>query len=314
MKGSVGMSADLVRQYLDEAGQYDLLDREREADLAKRYQAGLTADDLLDTTTSTDTTRARLRRISRDGQRARQTMIEANLRLVIPQARRFAGRDLGLLELIQEGNLGLLRAVEKFDHTKGYKFSTYAVWWIRQALQRGVAAHARTIRIPGHVWELYGKLRAAETQLRQRHGADPSDAQVAAEVGLTPKRAQQIRLALREPTSLDQPVGEDGDTTISDLLPDLDGEDPAATAAESDTVRHLQAALSGLDPRERLILILRFGLDGQGPRTLENIGDQVGLTRERIRQMQNHALTKLRQSNRLRDLSQQLWTQDTDVA
>ncbi len=314
MTRTVGVTTDLVRQYLDEAGRYDLLDREREADLSKRYRAGAAADDLLDTTTPPRARAARLRRISRDGQRAKQTMIQANLRLVIPQARRFAGRDLDFVELIQEGNLGLLRAVEKFDHTKGYKFSTYAVWWIRQALQRGVAAHARTIRIPGHVWELAGKLRAAETQLRQRHGIDPSDAEVAAQVGLTPERAQEIRLALREPTSLDQPVGEDGDTTISDLLADLDGEDPAATAAQQDTVRQLQAALSRLDPRERTILTLRFGLDGNGPRTLENIGDQIGLTRERIRQMQIRAFAKLRQSNRLRDLSQQPWTQDTDVA
>ncbi|TVR32081.1 MAG: sigma-70 family RNA polymerase sigma factor [Nitriliruptor sp.] len=313
MKRTVGVTTDLVRQYLDDAGRYDLLDREGEADLSKRYQAGLAADDRLDTT-STRATTVRLRGISRDGRRAKERMVQANLRLVIPQARRFSGRDLDFIELIQEGNLGLLRAVEKFDHTKGYKFSTYAVWWIRQALQRGVAANARTIRIPGHVWEVVGKLRAAETKLRQRHGVDPSEAEIAAEVGLTLERAQQIRLALREPTSLDQPVGEDGDTTISDLLPDLNVDDPAATATQHDTARRLHIALSYLDPRERTILTLRFGLDGQEPQTLEKIGDQIGLTRERIRQMQNRALTKLRHSTRLRALAEQLPGDGQDVA
>ena len=314
MKRQDGVTTDLVRQYLDDAGRHDLLDREGEADLAKRYQAGLAAEDLLHTTTPTRSRAAKLRRISRDGRRAKERLTQANLRLVIPQARRFAGRDLDLIELIQEGNLGLLRAVEKFDHTKGYKFSTYAVWWIRQALQRGVAANARTIRIPGHVWELAGKLRTAEMQLRQRAGVDPSDAEVAAEVGLSTERAQEIRTAMRDPASLDQPISEDGELTIGDLLPDRDGEDPALTATKGDTVRRLRTALSHLDPRERLILVLRFGLDGQGPRTLDSIGEQIGLTRERIRQMQNRALDRLRQSTRLHDLSELLEDKDHDVA
>ncbi len=314
MKRRVGVTTDLVRQYLDDAGRHQLLDREEEADLAKRYQAGLAADELLDRTTPTRARAARLRRISRDGRHAKETLTRANLRLVVPQAKRFAGRDLDLIELIQEGNLGLLRAVEKFDHTKGYKFSTYAVWWIRQALQRGVAANARTIRIPGHVWELAGRLRAAEMQLRQRAGVDPSDAEVAAEIGLSTERAQEIRTVMREPTSLDQPISEDGELTIGDLLPDADGEDPALAATEGDTVRRLRAALSHLDPRERLILVLRFGLDGQGPRTLDGIGAQIGLTRERIRQMQNRALDKLRQSTRLQDLAGLLEHEDQDVA
>ena len=177
-----------------------------------------------------------------------------------------------------------------------------------------VAAHSRTIRIPAHVWELAGRLRAAEAQLRNDLGGDPSDAEIAERAGLTPARAQEIRQALRDTTSLDQPVGEDGETTLSDLLPDRDGEDPALLATEGDTVHLLRTALSYLDPRERLILILRFGLDGNGPRTLESIGEQVGLTRERIRQMQNRALARLRQSARLRDLSEPSLGADDVVA
>jgi RNA polymerase sigma factor (sigma-70 family) len=302
---SAALTTDLVRQYLNDAGRHALLTKEDEADLAKRYQAGLSADVFLKERGDqyTRTRKARLRQISRDGERAKERMVQANLRLVVPQARKFSGRDLDFIELIQEGNLGLLRAVEKFDHTKGYKFSTYAVWWIRQALQRGVASKGRTIRVPAHVWELYGKLRAAELRLRQQKGGDPSEEEVAEEVGLTVDRVREVRDAMQELVSLDRPIGEDGDATMGDLIADAGQLDPADTALEGDALSQIDAALNALDDRERIILVLRFGLGGQEPQTLEEIGAHFGLTRERIRQMQNRALAKLRHPSRAHNLS-----------
>ena len=302
---SAALTTDLVRQYLNDAGRHALLTKEDEADLAKRYQAGLAADELLKTQAETLTraTKARLRSVSRDGARAKERMVQANLRLVVPQARKFSGRDLDFIELIQEGNLGLLRAVEKFDHTKGYKFSTYAVWWIRQALQRGVASKGRTIRVPAHVWEMYGKLRAAELRLRQQKGGDPSEAELAEEVGLTVVRVREVREAMQELVSLDRPIGEDGDASMGDLIADTSQVDPAHTALEADVYDQIERALAALDERERIILSLRFGLGGQEPETLEEIGAHFGLTRERIRQMQNRALAKLRHPSRAHSLS-----------
>ncbi len=302
---SAALTTDLVRQYLNDAGRHALLTKEDEADLAKRYQAGLSADVFLKERSDqlTRSKKARLRQISRDGERAKERMVQANLRLVVPQARKFSGRDLDFIELIQEGNLGLLRAVEKFDHTKGYKFSTYAVWWIRQALQRGVASKGRTIRVPAHVWELYGKLRAAELRLRQQKGGDPSEEEVAEEVGLTVDRVREVRDAMQELVSLDRPIGEDGDATMGDLIADAAQLDPADTALEGDALSQIDAALNALDDRERIILVLRFGLGGQEPQTLEEIGAHFGLTRERIRQMQNRALAKLRHPSRAHNLS-----------
>jgi RNA polymerase sigma factor (sigma-70 family) len=302
---SAALTTDLVRQYLNDAGRHALLTKEDEADLAKRYQAGLSADVFLKEQAGqlTRTRKARLRQISRDGERAKERMVQANLRLVVPQARKFSGRDLDFIELIQEGNLGLLRAVEKFDHTKGYKFSTYAVWWIRQALQRGVASKGRTIRVPAHVWELYGKLRAAELRLRQQKGGDPTEEEVAEEVGLTVERVREVRDAMQELVSLDRPIGEDGDATMGDLIADAQQLDPADTALEGDALSQIDAALKALDDRERIILVLRFGLGGQEPQTLEEIGAHFGLTRERIRQMQNRALAKLRHPSRAHNLS-----------
>jgi RNA polymerase sigma factor (sigma-70 family) len=301
---SAAVTTDLVRQYLNDAGRHALLTKEDEADLAKRYQAGLAADDFLATRKDlTRATKARYKLISRDGARAKERMVQANLRLVVPQARKFSGRDLDFIELIQEGNLGLLRAVEKFDHTKGYKFSTYAVWWIRQALQRGVASKGRTIRVPAHVWELYGKLRSAELRLRQQKGADPTEEEIADEVGLTTVRVREVREAMQELVSLDRPIGEDGDATMGDLIADAGQVDPADSALEGDALSQIEAALGALDERERIILVLRFGLHGEEPQTLEEIGAHFGLTRERIRQMQNRALAKLRHPSRAHNLT-----------
>jgi RNA polymerase sigma factor (sigma-70 family) len=301
---SAALTTDLVRQYLNDAGKHALLTKEDEADLAKRYQAGLSAADFLAKDTKLKpSVKGKLRMIERDGARAKERMVQANLRLVVPQARKFSGRDLDFIELIQEGNLGLLRAVEKFDHTKGYKFSTYAVWWIRQALQRGVASKARTIRVPAHVWELYGKLRQAELRLRQQKAGDPTDEEVAAEVDLTPERVREVREAMQDLVSLDRPIGEDGDATMGDLIADRDSTDPADSAQELDAISQIEQALDALDPRERTILILRFGLGGEEPQTLEQIGEHFGLTRERIRQMQNRALAKLRHPSRAHTLS-----------
>jgi RNA polymerase sigma factor (sigma-70 family) len=300
---TAALTTDLVRQYLNDAGRHALLTKEDEADLAKRYQAGLAADELLKDKDITRSRKARMRNISRDGSRAKERMVQANLRLVVPQARKFSGRDLDFIELIQEGNLGLLRAVEKFDHTKGYKFSTYAVWWIRQALQRGVASKGRTIRVPAHVWELYGKLRSAELRLRQQKGGDPTEEEIADEVGLTSIRVREVREAMQELVSLDRPIGEDGDATMGDLIADAGVVDPADTALEGDAMSQISAALDALDDRERIILVLRFGLGGEEPQTLEEIGAHFGLTRERIRQMQNRALAKLRHPSRAHNLS-----------
>ncbi|WP_157041846.1 sigma-70 family RNA polymerase sigma factor [Nitriliruptor alkaliphilus] len=302
---TAALTTDLVRQYLNDAGRHALLTKEDEADLAKRYQAGLAADEMLREKAGplARARKARLRTVSRDGAKAKERMVQANLRLVVPQARKFSGRDLDFIELIQEGNLGLLRAVEKFDHTKGYKFSTYAVWWIRQALQRGVASKGRTIRVPAHVWELYGKLRSAELRLRQQKGGDPTEEEIAAEVGLTATRVREVREAMQELVSLDRPIGEDGDATMGDLIADHGVVDPADTALEGDAMSQIEAALDALDDRERIILVLRFGLGGEEPQTLEEIGAHFGLTRERIRQMQNRALAKLRHPSRAHNLS-----------
>ncbi|MEY3019250.1 MAG: hypothetical protein RLZZ272_234 [Actinomycetota bacterium] len=299
------LTTDLVRQYLNDAGRHELLTKEDEADLAKRYQAGLAADELLRDRERTFTKRRRtqLEAMRHNGEMSKEAMVQANLRLVVPQARKFSGRDLDFIELIQEGNLGLLRAVEKFDHTKGYKFSTYAVWWIRQALQRGVASKGRTIRVPAHVWELYGKVRAAELRLRQQKGGDPSEEELAEEVGLTAQRVREVREAMQELVSLDRPIGEDGDATMGDMIADRGSIDPVATALEGDALSQIEQALSGLEDRERTILMLRFGLAGEEPKTLEEIGEHFGLTRERIRQMQNRALAKLRHPSRAHTLA-----------
>ncbi len=293
---NVGMSRDPVRQYFNEASRYELLTAEDEMDLAKRYQAGLEAEIMLadPEVTLTRRQKTRLKMLVREGRDAKDRLIRSNLRLVVPQAKKFSGRDLDFIELIQEGNLGLIRAVEKFDHTKGYKFSTYAVWWIRQALQRGVASKARTVRLPVSFWETASKLRRAEMELRQKLGRDASELEIAEELGIKPERVRDVREALRDAVSLDRPIGEDGDATMGDLISDDEAVDPEAAAAVVDVRTRLLQILDDLDERERTILKARFGLLDGEEHSLDEIGSWFGLGRERIRQIEKRALTQLR--------------------
>jgi RNA polymerase sigma factor (sigma-70 family) len=287
-------STDSVRQYLNAIGQVELLTAEEEVDLAKRYQAGLVATARLRDDAPPRAVRVKLRRIVTDGTRAQERLVTANLRLVVSLARRYLGRGLSLLELVQEGNLGLMRAVEKFDHTKGYKFSTYATWWIRQALTRGTANKARAVRLPVHVHELVAKVRRAEFELLQVLGRDPTDTEVAESLGLSEARLAELKLAGREITSLDRAVGPEGDTTLGELVRDEDAPDPEHLAASAMARRELAATLAELHERERGVLELRYGLTGEEPRTLEEIGELYGVTRERIRQIEKTVLAKLR--------------------
>ena len=291
----LSLSTDSVRQYLNGIGRVELLTAEEEVDLSKRRQAGMAAHAVLQSTVRlTPAQRARLQRIKLEGQRAHEHMIEANLRLVVSVAKRFLGRGLSMLELIQEGNLGLIRGVEKFDHTRGYKFSTYATWWIRQALTRGTANKARTVRLPVHVHEMVAKIRRAELELLQTTGDEPNDATVGELLGLTEERVRELKRASRPISSLDTPVGEDGDATLGDLVADADALDPLDAAGESMIRVEIDAALGELEDRERDVLMLRYGLLDGTCHTLEDIGERHGVTRERIRQIEKQTLAKLR--------------------
>jgi len=305
---SAGSTTDGVRQYLNAIGRVELLTAEEEVDLAKRYHAGVAARAMgVDRQrVSTPRQRRTLERIIVEGDRAQERLVTANLRLVVSIARRYLGRGLSLLELVQEGNLGLMRGVEKFDHTKGYKFSTYATWWIRQALTRGTANKARSVRLPVHVHELVAKVRRAEFELLQVLGRDPTDAELAETLGITTDRLLELRMAGREITSLDRTVGEDGDTTLGELVQDDDAPDPELCATAELARLELLATLEELHERERGVLELRYGLTGDDPATLEEIGERYGVTRERIRQIEKNVLAKLRHpvhAQRLRALS-----------
>ncbi|MEX2324454.1 MAG: sigma-70 family RNA polymerase sigma factor [Nitriliruptoraceae bacterium] len=289
---------DSVRAYLNEIGRVELLTPEQEVDLAKRVDAGAAAAAILDSLAElTPQQRARLRRIERLGAAAKSAMIEANLRLVVSIAKRYPLRGLTLPDLIQEGNLGLMRAVEKFDYTRGYKFSTYATWWIRQMISRSIADQSRTIRIPVHLVETMNRIRRTERQLVQRFGREPTVAEVAQAVELPVERVEEFHRLAVDPTSLDAPVGEDGTASMGELIEDSNATIPVEAVSQLLLQQHLTEILSGLSLRERMVIERRFGLDGLPARTLEQVGEEMELTRERIRQIESRALAKLRHPN-----------------
>ncbi|MFF1463813.1 RNA polymerase sigma factor [Streptomyces sp. NPDC058330] len=290
-----GPSSDLFRQYLREIGRIPLLGAADEVELARRVEAGLFAEERLAATPDPDTRLAQdLGRLVVQGRMAERRLIEANLRLVVSVAKRYAGRGLTMLDLVQEGNLGLIRAVEKFDYTRGYKFSTYATWWIRQAMSRALADQARTIRVPVHVVELINRVVRMQRRLLQERGHEPSAEEVAAQLGLTPERVGTILRLAQEPVSLHAPVGEEDDVAFGDLIEDGDAPSPVESAAFLLLREHLEAVLSTLGERERKVVQLRYGLDDGRPRTLEEIGRLFGVTRERIRQIESKTLARLR--------------------
>jgi RNA polymerase primary sigma factor len=292
---STGPSADLFRQYLREIGRVPLLTAAEEVDLARRVEAGLFASAKLAAEPRQDAAgRAELERIVADGAYAKGRLIESNLRLVVSVAKRYLGRGLSVLDLVQEGNLGLIRAVEKFDYTRGYKFSTYATWWIRQAMSRALADQARTIRVPVHVVELVNRVVRVQRRLVQERGAEPTPAEVAAQLDLSIERVIEVLRLAQDPVSLNTPVGDEQDVTLGDLIEDGDAVAPAESAAFVLLREHLDALLSTLGEREKRVVQLRYGLTDGEPRTLEEIGRVFGVTRERIRQIEAKTLAKLR--------------------
>jgi RNA polymerase primary sigma factor len=296
-------SADSVRAYLKQIGKVALLNAEEEVDLAKRIEAGLYAAERLRQADETNEKlalqiRRDLRWIVRDGERAKNHLLEANLRLVVSLAKRYTGRGMAFLDLIQEGNLGLIRAVEKFDYTKGYKFSTYATWWIRQAITRAMADQARTIRIPVHMVEVINKLGRIQRELLQDLGREPTPEELAKEMDITPDKVLEIQQYAREPISLDQTIGDEGDSQLGDFIED--SEAVVAVDAVSFTLLQdqLQSVLQTLSEREAGVVKLRFGLTDGQPRTLDEIGQVYGVTRERIRQIESKTMSKLRHPSR----------------
>jgi RNA polymerase primary sigma factor len=296
-------SADSVRAYLKQIGKVALLNAEEEVDLAKRIEAGLYAAERLRQADEANEKlplqlRRDLRWIVRDGERAKNHLLEANLRLVVSLAKRYTGRGMAFLDLIQEGNLGLIRAVEKFDYTKGYKFSTYATWWIRQAITRAMADQARTIRIPVHMVEVINKLGRIQRELLQDLGREPTPEELAKEMDITPDKVLEIQQYAREPISLDQTIGDEGDSQLGDFIED--SEAVVAVDAVSFTLLQdqLQSVLQTLSEREAGVVKLRFGLTDGQPRTLDEIGQVYGVTRERIRQIESKTMSKLRHPSR----------------
>ncbi len=295
-----GVSSDPVRNYLNEIGRTALLDAAQEVDLAKRIEAGVYAEYKL---TNPDTKlsskqRGQLAEIRDDGYRAKAHMLEANLRLVVSVAKRYSNRGMSFLDVVQEGNLGLIRAVEKFDYAKGYKFSTYAMWWIRQAITRALADQARTIRLPVHVVEQLNKLGRLQRELHQKLGREPTPIELAAELDRTPEQIEEMLRNARQPVSLDNPVGDDEDTRLGDLIEDSEAPGASDAIEYRTMIDTVHRALEGLEPREARVLALRFGLAEGRPHTLDEIGRDVGLTRERIRQIEKEALAKLREPDR----------------
>ncbi|WNM50039.1 RNA polymerase sigma factor [Kitasatospora sp. CM 4170] len=293
--GASAPAADLLRQYLREIGRIRLLTAVEEVELARRIEAGLFAEERLHREPApSDPLAGELDTLVVIGRIAKRRLIEANLRLVVSVAKRYVGRGLTLLDLIQEGNLGLIRAVEKFDYARGYKFSTYATWWIRQAMSRALADQARTIRVPVHVVELINRVIRVQRALLQERGLEPTAAEIGAVLELTEERVRELLRLAQEPISLHTPVGEEDDVALGDLIEDADAASPAESASFLLLRQHLEAVLATLGERERQVVQLRYGLDDGRPRTLEEIGVLFGVTRERIRQIESKTLVKLR--------------------
>jgi RNA polymerase primary sigma factor len=294
---------DSVHTYLKSIGRTSLLTAEEEVNLAKRIEAGLYAEHKLQTEARlAKRYREDLEAVAADGRRAKAHMLEANLRLVVSVAKKYSDRGLSLLDVVQEGNLGLIRAVEKFDYTKGYKFSTYAMWWIRQAIQRGFADSARTIRLPVHVLEMLSKLSRVERDMHQKLGREPTPEELAVELDRTPDQIEELLRTSRQPISLDSTIGEDGETSIGDLIEDVDAPEASELVDRQLMADQLRHALDALTPREATIMAMRFGLYDGNPHTLDEIGKALGLTRERIRQLEKQSLSKLRHPSRAQPL------------
>jgi RNA polymerase primary sigma factor len=294
---------DSVHTYLKSIGRRSLLTAEEEVELAKRIEAGLFAEHKLATESGlAKRYRADLDLVAEDGRRAKAHMLEANLRLVVSVAKKYSDRGLSLLDVVQEGNLGLIRAVEKFDYSKGYKFSTYAMWWIRQAIQRGFADSARTIRLPVHVLEMLSKLSRVERDMHQKLGREPTPEELAVELDRTPDQIEELLRTSRQPISLDSTIGEDGETSIGDLIEDTDAPEASELVDRQLMADQLRHALDALTPREATIMSMRFGLYDGNPHTLDEIGKALGLTRERIRQLEKQSLSKLRHPSRAQPL------------
>ncbi|WP_222949343.1 RNA polymerase sigma factor [Micromonospora chalcea] len=294
-----GVSTDLVRAYLNGIGRTKLLTAAQEVELSKRIEAGLFAEEKLATCTPVSAElRADLALIAAEGRAAKDHLLEANLRLVVSIAKRYTGRGMAFLDLIQEGNLGLIRAVEKFDYTKGYKFSTYATWWIRQAITRAMADQARTIRIPVHMVEVINKLGRIQRELLQDLGREPTPEELAKEMDITPEKVLEIQQYAREPISLDQTIGDEGDSQLGDFIEDSEAVVAVDAVSFSLLQDQLQQVLQTLSEREAGVVRLRFGLTDGQPRTLDEIGQVYGVTRERIRQIESKTMSKLRHPSR----------------
>ncbi len=292
-------AADLVRVYLNGIGRTALLDAQQEVELAKRIEAGLFAKHMLGSDDFLSSSRrADLRRLVRDGQTAKNHLLEANLRLVVSLAKRYTGRGMPLLDLIQEGNLGLIRAVEKFDYTKGFKFSTYATWWIRQAITRGMADQSRTIRLPVHLVEQVNKLARLKRDLHQRLGREATNEELAEGSGLPMEKVSDLLDHSRDPVSLDMPVGAEEEAPLGDFIEDVDAADAENAVVSGFLQDDLRRVLDTLEVREQNVIRMRYGLDDGQPRTLDQIGRRFGLSRERVRQIEREVMAKLRQGDR----------------
>ncbi|MFG3440764.1 RNA polymerase sigma factor [Nonomuraea sp. NPDC047897] len=298
---AAGATADPVKDYLKQIGKVPLLNAEQEVELAKRIEAGLFAEEQLGSSEADGLpvdVRAELEWIAEDGRRAKNHLLEANLRLVVSLAKRYTGRGMLFLDLIQEGNLGLIRAVEKFDYTKGYKFSTYATWWIRQAITRAMADQARTIRIPVHMVEVINKLARVQRQMLQDLGREPTPEELARELDMTPEKVVEVQKYGREPISLHTPLGEEGDSEFGDLIEDSEAIVPADAVSFTLLQEQLHSVLDTLSEREAGVVSMRFGLTDGQPKTLDEIGKVYGVTRERIRQIESKTMSKLRHPSR----------------